>query len=121
MKDSKIVSKESATLQGLPEAAIHADHINMCKFKLKQDPDYKMVIDILKSWVQDVSKVKDVDEPDDVSFAPIKSGHVILISIKDSQGNVIVTNKGTNQGQMFGQQNFGGHANAYFGGKEARS
>ena len=52
LKKTIVVEKESATL-GYPQelsSPLNADHHNICKFKNKHDPNYRIVASILKLW-----------------------------------------------------------------------
>ena len=39
---------------------IHADHLNMCKFKDREDSDYYIVLDVIRRWVRDIKRVETV-------------------------------------------------------------
>jgi len=38
--------------------SLHADHMNMCKFKDKQDSDYYLVLDVIQRWIRDIETIQ---------------------------------------------------------------
>ena len=40
------------------KAVIHADHMAMCRFSCKEDPDYCLVLSVIRRWVEQVKKAK---------------------------------------------------------------
>jgi len=65
----KIVPKDSAHVQGHKFETINANHKEMCKFSSKDDPNYKIVLQLLKQWMQEVKEASSDKKLDNVSSA----------------------------------------------------
>lgn len=58
----KIVKESSACLSGYPRTLLDADHQGMCKFKDKNDINYKRVSGLLERWTEELGKPPEVAE-----------------------------------------------------------
>lgn len=63
------MSQESAAIQGYDALSIHADHLNMCKFKSETDSNYIIVADVLRRWAKGLESGKESEKPQSVSYA----------------------------------------------------
>ncbi|KAH7231615.1 Alpha/Beta hydrolase protein [Fusarium redolens] len=52
----KVVSKESATFEGYDPIAIHANHIDMARFRSAEEYGFKMLIKKLTAWGSEIGK-----------------------------------------------------------------
>jgi protein SERAC1 len=50
----KVVSKESATLEGYNAFSIHANHCNMVKFGSADDNGFRRLLGELMRWIREV-------------------------------------------------------------------
>jgi len=63
----KIVPEDSAHIPGYGFETINANHTEMCKFSSKDDPNYKVVVQLLKKWMEEVKEASRVKETQNVS------------------------------------------------------
>ena len=61
------MTQESATIEGYRPKAIHADHINMCKFNSREDDNYRRVAPRLEQWAIEIDSNKKPESPGIVS------------------------------------------------------
>jgi len=69
LNSHKIVPEDSAHIPGHDFETINANHTEMCKFSSKDDPNYKIVLQLLKKWIKEVREVSKDKKPDNVSGA----------------------------------------------------
>jgi len=63
------VSQESAEIQEYDALSIHANHVNMCKFKSETDSNYIMVAEVLQRWANEIERRKEPEKPQSVGRA----------------------------------------------------
>ncbi|KAL8837687.1 MAG: hypothetical protein Q9170_002419 [Blastenia crenularia] len=64
----KIVTDDSARIDGYPLRSLHANHTDICKFSGKEDDKYKTVLGVLRQWVDDLKESSKVKNPEEVSY-----------------------------------------------------
>lgn len=114
----QIVPKESAHISGHEVQSIHADHVNMCKFKSDSDDGYDKVHRVLERWAAKLNSSQKPQERVVVSSAT-PSGDCELYLLTDYKGphnntGRVNFNGNDNQGSIFGKGT-GGSGSNYFG------
>lgn len=65
--------EESAKLGDYPTLSIHANHINMCKFRDRQDGNCQKVVEVLERWAQELKEDTREVEIKETRVTPISS------------------------------------------------
>src|SRR5438045_455712 len=56
IRSAEIVRESSACLPGYPRTLLDTDHDGMCKFKEKDDVNYKRISGLLAKWVKELAE-----------------------------------------------------------------
>ncbi|KAL8982254.1 MAG: hypothetical protein Q9205_003183 [Flavoplaca limonia] len=65
-----IVPRESAEIPGEDSRSLPDDHVGICKFENDKDPKYKMVLDKLSGWVDEIKLASNAEKHKAVDFNP---------------------------------------------------
>lgn len=66
----KIVTESSAVIPGHRSTLLDADHQNMCKFRDREDLNYKRVSGLLAKWTKELGKAQEVANEQNASLLP---------------------------------------------------
>ncbi|KAL8693885.1 MAG: hypothetical protein Q9224_003668 [Gallowayella concinna] len=65
-----IVPRASAELPGEDTLSLHGDHVGICKFENDKDPKYRIVLDKLSKWVEEIKMASSAGKPEAIGFNP---------------------------------------------------
>ncbi|KAL8901201.1 MAG: hypothetical protein Q9192_000678 [Flavoplaca navasiana] len=65
-----IVPRESAEIPGEDSRSLPDDHVGICKFENDKDPKYKMVLDKLSGWVDEIKLASNAEKHKAVDIYP---------------------------------------------------
>ncbi|KAL8840784.1 MAG: hypothetical protein Q9176_003630 [Flavoplaca citrina] len=65
-----IVPRKSAEIPGEDSRSLPDDHVGICKFENDKDPKYKMVLDKLSGWVDEIKLASNAEKDKAVDFNP---------------------------------------------------
>ena len=80
----KIVSQQSASIQGQESLSLHSDHIGMCKFSNAEDANYKTVMQVLRGWVDELKRLRANNDETKVRLAWPNSPHKYGLTMFDA-------------------------------------
>jgi hypothetical protein len=105
----KIVSDESAIMEQYPCASISANHMDMAKFRARNDSGYISVLRLLQSWIKELHTVATEKE------ANVSSSGKQISSKKSAHGFTQTIHSTVSGGQVyFGDVNHCGSGNINF-------